>query len=206
MSVSNDPVEFARNLPTHNHTQRGIRPSGQCPACDQYTSIGVWLPVPTCLTAAGANSTPTPLNEYTEEEVHESEADMTITEFLKARIAEDERAARDATEGPWEVKPTKGGDQPWITEVGSDYWLARTSSDPGSARDANAQHIARHDPSRVLAECAAKRAILEQRKGSDSSMNDDEWTMGYSDANYDALYAIASVYAGHPDFQQEWER
>ena len=57
---------------------------------------------------------------------------------------------------------------------------------------------------RVLDECAAKRAILAGRKRSDSSMADDEWTMGWSDANYDALYALAAVYEDHPDYQQEW--
>lgn len=38
-------------VPTHNHTMRGIRPSGQCPACDGYTpGQGNWIPVPVCYT------------------------------------------------------------------------------------------------------------------------------------------------------------
>jgi len=59
-------------------------------------------------------------------------------------------------------------------------------------------------PSRVLAECAAKRAIIAGRKRIDRSANPDEWSMGYSDANYEAIHALAAVYADHPDYQQEW--
>jgi len=32
----------------HNHVTRGIRPSGQCPACDEYTRTRVWQAVPVC--------------------------------------------------------------------------------------------------------------------------------------------------------------
>ena len=135
---------------------------------------------------------------------------QSITEFLEARIAEDERVARDATQGRWEVVPTRG-DQPKVQEVGRDAWLAITSSDPGVPRDANAQHIARHDPARVLAECAAKRAILEHANKAtevEKEFDDYEWqgTVERSEPWIgDAiLLALAAVYKDHPDYREEW--
>jgi hypothetical protein len=61
-----------------------------------------------------------------------------------------------------------------------------------------------YDAERAHAECAAKRAIIEDRKRIDRSTNPDEWSMGYSDANYSALHALVAVYKDHPDYQQEW--
>jgi hypothetical protein len=98
---------------------------------------------------------------------------MTITEFLEARIAADERAIMK---------------------------LAETDRRPVLSIAITVNH-----PQRLLAECAAKRAIIAARKRIDRSANDDEWSMGYSDANYQAITALAAVYADHPDYQREWE-
>lgn len=86
---------------------------------------------------------------------------MTITEFLEARIAEDETVARDAI----------------ANGEGALDW-----ADDGDPTDI---HIARHDPARVLAECAAKRAVIV-----------------YSPPK--TLQHLAAIYADHPDYQQEW--
>ena len=120
---------------------------------------------------------------------------MTITEFLEARIAEDERSARDASPGPWtfsNIASVGGGtiydptvaiaNVEWDTER-VDSRIRRTR--PDWQADATGEHIARHDPARVLAECAAKRVLL-------------------GNANYTALNALAAVYADHPDYKQEW--
>lgn len=130
---------------------------------------------------------------------------MTITEFLEARLAEDEAAARDATLGPWEVVPM--GDQPRVQQVGHDAWLALTSSDPGAPKDANARHMARHSSTRVLAECAAKRAILEAHPTQIYSGIKGQEVMECQNCERfpcDTLKALASVYADHPDYSQEW--
>jgi len=98
-----------------------------------------------------------------------------ITEFLEARVSEDEARASSG----W----ARLGDSRWeTTEYGQDFLT----------------------PSAVLAECAAKRAILAGRVRIDRSANDDEWSMGYSDANYEALQALAAVYASHADYREEW--
>lgn len=96
----------------------------------------------------------------------------------------------------------------------ADFLLARIAEDEAAAQAALAlQGSGTHwpkshplDPSRALAECAAKRAILADRESIDRSAGMDDWYAGRSDANYDALYALASVYRDHPDYQREWDR
>ncbi|HEU4544069.1 MAG TPA: DUF6221 family protein [Jiangellaceae bacterium] len=97
-----------------------------------------------------------------------------LASWVLAQIADDEAAARAATPGPWRYNPAKHWRKPdstWFEEavfagpVGDDaICIAGTgeTDDTGSAADA--VHIARHDPARVLAECAAKRAIVELHK------------------------------------------
>lgn len=136
---------------------------------------------------------------------------MTITEFLEARIAEDEKLARAAAASD----PSSQG----YTEEGP-AGLAWTASDgmvdgetdglwdcEGSATLCTtpeiADHIARHDPARVLAECAAKRAIVALLKPEDLRESWDGETF-YASGIEDALLALAAVYANHPGYRQEW--
>ena len=95
---------------------------------------------------------------------------MTITEFLLARIAEDEEAVRDATP-PF-------ADRTFYSHFGSgaDDWGVYYFNVP---------------PSRVLAECEAKRRIVEVYQQGDVRP-------------VLVLRAIASVYADHPDYNPEW--
>ena len=118
---------------------------------------------------------------------------MTITEFLEARISEDEEVARAASHQKV-AGPFHGN---WHHD----------SLHLSSMERVDAIHVARHDPARVLAECAAKRAII--------ALHDYEW-MGPDDAagkgcehDYEdwpcpTIRAIAAVYAHHPDYKQEW--
>lgn len=100
-----------------------------------------------------------------------------LVEFLRARLAEDEEAARAATPGPWWHHPGKqwlgpeafekydlrqgeefvgyGGPHPFTGAV--------CSTGPAGNMQGmkDAAHIARHDPARVLAEVEAKRRIVE---------------------------------------------
>jgi inosine/xanthosine triphosphate pyrophosphatase family protein len=82
-----------------------------------------------------------------------------ITEFLEARIADDEGLATEALPG----EPSVWGARGW------------------------------YDPARVLAECAAKRAIIELTANCD----------GYTQ---EAMRrTLAAAYSDHPDYRQEWE-
>jgi hypothetical protein len=102
---------------------------------------------------------------------------VTLAEFLLARVAEDEASIthRDIAEALRNQAMPLVAD--WVTQ----------------------QH------ERLLAECEAKRRIVSDRERIDRSANDDEWSSGYSDANYDALRALALPYADHPDFRAEWQ-
>lgn len=127
---------------------------------------------------------------------------MNITEFLLARIAEDGHAARAWKGGRWEVgvEETGDGENAYyvVREPGSDHWVADVDAGYGAAR-----HITLHDPVRVLAECAAKRRIVEMHRegpgGGYCSRCDREpvWPCI-------TLRALASVYADHRDYDLAW--
>jgi len=84
-----------------------------------------------------------------------------LVTWLRIQIDADERIARAATEGPW------------IAEVSGETGHCVIPADAQSTREhvaktqlyaaaADAEHIARHDPARVLAEVDAKRRILAE--------------------------------------------
>jgi hypothetical protein len=99
---------------------------------------------------------------------------VTLTEFLLARIAEDEADARAADE----VR----------------LW---TLSQAGDRIINDAGFMQRFTPSRVLAECEAKRQIIERHSGCDD--------VSYGDASTcPDMRDLVSVYADHPDFREEW--
>lgn len=93
---------------------------------------------------------------------------LTITEFLEARIAEDEAAAERCASVI--VVPAA---------------VASTMI----------------DPVRMLAECAAKRAILAEHSPVDPC---DAHDADYRTITCDTICAIAGVYKDHPDYRQEW--
>jgi len=122
---------------------------------------------------------------------------MNITEFLEARIGEDEDLARTALVG-------MHGEHREASHYG-DYVL-------GAERDSTPKQdefITTWWPKRVLAECAAKRAIIEQHK---SYVKEAAASVGIAfvgarggqEVTGDAIRVLAAVYAAHPDYQQEW--
>jgi hypothetical protein len=151
---------------------------------------------------------------------------MTLSEFLLARIAEDEEVARTASGGtvigePYNWRPVDTGDEwapnvdlrngdvevlvalrpglPRPANVMSGYWGQVVSLAEGAGANENlspesdlAAHIARHDPARVLAECEAKRRIVEMHAYQEEHFTPDE------------LRALALPYADHPDYREEW--
>lgn len=118
---------------------------------------------------------------------------MTLTEFLLARIAEDEALALRITPG----RQAKNGR--W--NRGSIQDQAVRTIDP-----LHADHMGRHDPARVLAECDAKRYIVDIHSGwhtcpDEDAVEDDDAT---EPAPCLTLRILAAVYAGHPDYRQDW--
>jgi hypothetical protein len=103
----------------------------------------------------------------------------TLTAFLLERIAHDEAAARK---------------------------LAETDRRPVLSLAETINH-----PERLLAECEAKRRIVEGRSGvphpedgCDGSCDgpNDHWAKV---DEWEILTYLAAVYAGHPDYREEWK-
>ncbi|MEU4385699.1 DUF6221 family protein [Promicromonospora sp. NPDC023805] len=140
---------------------------------------------------------------------------MIITEFVLARIAEDEAAAQAALDyapdsGLWEfdedleaiVARTPTGDVVTV-RGGIDIEEVRIDS----------RHMARWSPVRALAECAAKRTIVEafEELGKFLTQSPDSGdgveATGVRDLFAGLMIAVkahAEVYADHSDYRAEW--
>lgn len=97
----------------------------------------------------------------------------TLTEFLLARIAEDEARANHAK---WAMQGE------WFT----------------TADDKVDEYVCGLSPARVLAECEAKRRIVESYA--------EEYGPDVVRVDHDVLRELASVHAEHPDYREEWRR
>jgi hypothetical protein len=122
----------------------------------------------------------------------------TIPDFLRARIAEDEATAKAAAAGEALL--------PSLRSVKASAWVP----------DGEITHIARWDPARVLAECEARRRIVEWCGERDrvfvgahfggDAMRESDFLPGALKRPADSvvLRALAAVYADHPDYDQAW--
>lgn len=120
---------------------------------------------------------------------------LTLTDFLLARIDEDEEQAR------------RGGDPVgWVTFRQSDGSLGYTAvgswTEEGwlvDGRLVQDEHAtAFYDPTRVLAECESKRRIIE------AAANIIEPDPARRAALEFVISQLAAVYADHPDYRDEW--
>jgi hypothetical protein len=120
--------------------------------------------------------------------------------FLRAQLDEDERAARDA------------GGRNWGREA---YGCVVDAADnglivygEGTPSREQADHIARHDPVRVLADVSAKRQILNEHRVIDGRCHvctaiHDGHARRFR-APCPTLRLLALPYADHPDYREEW--
>ena len=109
---------------------------------------------------------------------------MTLTEFLLARIAEDEAEVREHQ-----------------TTWGVETWS------PGCVYANTEYRSMTIDPARVLAECEAKRQIVKEAKA--TRLAAEAFTGGSARlaVTYGIeviLRALAAVYADHADYLAEW--
>jgi hypothetical protein len=116
-----------------------------------------------------------------------------LDQFLLARIAEDKRIAADAA--------TAGGRDEWPPD--------------GDGPPHVAEHVARHDPARVLAECAAKRRLVLACRDSRPDLHFlgarpngmADFPLTPTDQHQLAALTLALLalpYAGHHDYRPEW--
>jgi hypothetical protein len=103
-----------------------------------------------------------------------------LVEFLKARLDEDEQAARRAE--PLFQAEREAAAGPSL--ICGDYY------------DELSPHIYRWDSSRVLAEVEAKRRIIAECRGVTASLD-----IALGDC---VLAFLALPYASHPDYLEEW--
>lgn len=162
---------------------------------------------------------------------------MTLVEFLRARLDEDEHVASGAIRGPWAVA-TNG--EVYAPSYDREVRLSRgrtttehvyvTSDSEGispSVQEEEAEHIARYNPARVLAEVAAKRVILDLhtltvKKRDDvpsfdpitGERNEDQfdvrcalcdWVSWNPTSGCATLLVLAAPFCDHPDFDSSWE-
>jgi hypothetical protein len=159
---------------------------------------------------------------------------VTVTDlvaFLLARLDEDERWARQATPGPWAWSENHDGAgevnaaerRPDLQGDGWERSQARSianESATGDVRLADAVHIARHDPARLLADIAAKRQIVDEHangwEGWEDPPTQDDIEQAYcvrcqDRRSHDAmrwpcptLKLLALPFADHPDYDEKW--
>ncbi|PRY56455.1 DUF6221 family protein [Glycomyces artemisiae] len=116
--------------------------------------------------------------------------------FLEARLTEDEAIATEASPGPWHLN----AEHDEVIAV-DDIEVCTAFALSSNQQRNTARHIARHDPSRVLREIQAKRALLAIYKHAIET-----WDIvgdGFRVVER-AVVALAAVYSDHPDYDPTW--
>ena len=121
-----------------------------------------------------------------------------LDEFLLDRIAEDKRMAIHAA-----------------TASGREQWTVGDFHTPGPVQGKAAEHVARHDPARVLAECTARRRLVLACRDTGPEMaflgsrprGLPDFPLSPSDGHQLAALTLALLaipYADHSDYRPEW--
>ena len=109
---------------------------------------------------------------------------MTLTEFLLARIAEDEAVARDA-----------GNSATWVRD-----------NLPLATPISLVIHAIQWEPTRVLADCESKRRIIVRAQRAEALVGWHPHGQGAASAMRGTLRDLALPYAGHADYREEWRQ
>lgn len=143
------------------------------------------------MTAVPARSGPT-LVEFVSARLDEIEADARAA-FARSAISI--RRGQPEFSGRWAqvvddiVRPEDG------MVVGPKFWPPAMP------------HVLRHDPARVLADCAVKRAIVEAYRASQGPTYEDsdvDFEAGRENGLEEAVRLLAAVDASHPDYNPAW--
>jgi hypothetical protein len=151
-----------------------------------------------------------------------------LAEFLRARLDDVEQVARAATAGPWRVHDTwlnVGGHTATVLSGegnGTDLraWLPTWSTEPWDEKRNvwnDAEHIALHDPARVLRQVEAGRRIVDEHEHVPAApWGSTEVTSVGCETCHDqggdvigkgwcaTVRALALPFADHPEYRPEW--
>lgn len=145
---------------------------------------------------------------------------MRIEEFIAARLDDDERIAAEARD----AETTDGDPAEWFVSDREIEAAAVTSglpidwNDPrrhgqvcyneGYPREAQAEHIALHDPARELLQVEATRqiflAVLEYEGQWEQFVSDHPNAPAAQLERIRAVRVIASIWSKHPDYRPDW--
>jgi hypothetical protein len=156
---------------------------------------------------------------------------VSLVEFLRQRLDEDEQIAQAANPPPWRLRPAGtehrlaehvifGGSYPGDPEK------LRQVADLEAAweRAANAEHIARHDPARVLRQVEVLRRVVDCHKHTYSDAVGERprhgcevchvegdfvigggWSELDPDGWCETIRLLTLPYADHPDYNPAWQ-
>ena len=126
--------------------------------------------------------------------------------FLRARLDDDAALALAASPGPWH--PDEEHDEVLAVD---DIVVAEGFALSGRQLRATVDHIARHDPARVLAEVDAKRRVIGEYESVAYSLSvagpntpPHGLLEGATNVLRRTLETLALPYADHPDYQDTW--
>ncbi|WP_369180775.1 DUF6221 family protein [Streptomyces mutabilis] len=107
-----------------------------------------------------------------------------LVQWLGCRLEEDERIAEAATPGPWHAR-----EDGVAAEDGESRPFAHTDSRLGGV---DCEHIAEHDPTRVLDELTAETKLMA-------------WALKEPPATAEkVLRPLSEPYANRPGYRDEW--
>jgi hypothetical protein len=126
-----------------------------------------------------------------------------LLKFLRDRLGEDERVAQAAAA---ELGSAWYYDDEFVLARREDDMVATGSQDFLDRE--HGEHIARHDPARVLREIDAKRQVLdwyEQRAAVDSRGEDPDDYENVTGSTLETVVQILALpYADGPGYREEW--
>ncbi|MFK4797803.1 DUF6221 family protein [Streptomyces sp. MPA0124] len=140
-----------------------------------------------------------------------------LVQWLREQLDDDERTARAATDGPWTTMGQRVLDpSPPSNRLGIGMAVGHAAA--SADYNETAEHIARHDPERVLREIDAKRQLVARGGPFCTSDCDDpdnepknpdtDWTTPLDHhldcAAYEAAKVLALPYADRPGYREEW--
>lgn len=141
-----------------------------------------------------------------------------LVDFLRARLDEDERRARsgyysDTHWQMWTAGAHLGAWRAWRQYFPREQWDVKANDAIADAtRDALRERITAHEAdrsARVLAEVQAKRQILIAFEAAFTADVRGAVGVGAQDGLIsgltEAVKQLASVYADHPDYREEWK-